>query len=342
MITDVITTSNKIEQLENQLYHLNRIECEIQVIETALEREPQTVVQLCLFILMKRFKRIKLLFNSFFGISIETIFVVAWLMTLLSITKSVYGYLHSKRWPICPGCLGIICQLFSIAFLVLSKLVFISITLLNAVYLHPFLYMVNMLFIVLYNKLFSGNMEEYFQHTLVTGIAPAYYKSSKKDSKSKIIRSCSTILQKYGIMINSVILHLITLMIYSAMGAILRITVFHYNIKKTYNNNDTINEDHTNDNMKLNGVERNQEKKSYLDQILFEQPLHNFPIQFVVGYIICIVFYVLLSAIYYRVFHPWKIIICEKYNEHIQKVESESNSKQDDDDSSTGAEISHL
>ena len=135
----------------------------MQVLETALEREPQTVVQLSLFILMKRFKRIRLLFSSYFGISIETIFVVTWLLTMFSITNTVYGYIHSKRWPITPGLLGTIIQLLAIGCLVTSKLVLISITLLNAVYLHIFLYGFNMLLIFLYYKLFSGNMKTYFE-----------------------------------------------------------------------------------------------------------------------------------------------------------------------------------
>jgi len=339
MVNEVIRTSNKIEQLENQLYHINKIECEIKVIETALESEPQTVVQLCLFILMKRFKRIKLLFTSYVGISIETVFVVSWLMTLFSIANSVYGYLHSKRWPISPAFFGILFQIFAIAFLVLSKPVLIAITLLNAVYLHPFLYIANMFFIFLYPKLFSGEIEIDFHHTMVTGIAPAFYKSSKKASKSTIIRRCSKILQKYGIIINSVILHLIPLMIYSAMGAILRITTFQYNIKETYEDIDN----HTNNTAKSNGIETNEDIPSNLEYILFYQPLHNFPIYFVVGYIICIGMYVVFTAIYYRAFHPWKNIIWDtKYNEHIQESEMESNSHQDDDESSTGEEISHL
>ena len=136
----IITISNKIEKLKHQLYHLNRLESEMQVLETALEREPQTVVQLCLFILMNRFKRIRLLFSSYFGISIEIIFGVTWALTLFSISNTVYGYLHSKRWPISPGFLGTIVQLIAIGGLVASKLLLIAITLLNAVYLHIFLY----------------------------------------------------------------------------------------------------------------------------------------------------------------------------------------------------------
>ena len=92
--------------------------------------------------------------------------------------------------------------------------------------------------------------------------------------------------------------------------------------------------------MKSTGIERNEDITSNLEYILFYQPLHNFPIYFVVGYIICIGMYVVFTAIYYRAFHPWKIIIWEtKYNEHIQEVEMENNLQQNDDESSTGAEV---
>ena len=185
-------------------------------------------------------------------------------------------------------------------------------------------------------------MEKYFQHTMVTGIAPAFYKSSKKASKSKIIRWCSRILQKYGVIINAIILHLITLLIYSSMGAILRNTVFPYNIKKKYGINDDNIQDYFNDTMKLSETGTNQEIQNYLNQLLFIHPLHNFPSQFVGWYIVCIVIYVLLSAIYYRAFHPWKNIILEKKtNEHKQEVKRKC-SQQDHDELSTDVEISHL
>ena len=330
IVKDVITITNEIQELENQLYNLNRLGNEILVIETAVEKEPQSVVQLCLFILMKHFKRIKLLFSSYFDISIETIFALSWLMTILSITKSVYGYLHAKRWPIVPGLLGSIVQHLAIAFLVLSKLHLISTTLLNAVYLHPFLYMMNLFLIFSYNKLLFGSTGDYFQHILVIGISPAFYNPSKIASNSDIVRFCSKILQKYGIVINAAILHLITLITYCTMGAILRNTMFHYNIKTTYGiTNDTI-KDNTNGTMRLSGDERNQEMQRYVDKIMFEKPLHSFPVEFVVVYIICILIYILLSVIYYRAFHPWKIIISEKKaSAHLQEAQLECVPQQD-------------
>ena len=186
-------------------------------------------------------------------------------------------------------------------------------------------------------------MDTYFEHTLVTGIAPAFYKSSKKTSKSNTIKRCSRILQIYGVIIHSVILHLITLIIYCAMGAILRHTMFPFNMKKTYGVNDDITNYHSNDTMMSNGTEINQGEQSYLDEILFEEPLHGFPIQFVGGYIICIAIYILLSAIYYRAFHPWKVIIWEKMsNKRVQEFEMDRIEQQDENESSTDEEVSHL
>ena len=186
-------------------------------------------------------------------------------------------------------------------------------------------------------------MEKSFQHTLVTGIAPVFYKSSKTDSKSKIIRSCLGALQKYGILINSVILHIITLLIYSTMGAILRNTMFHFNIKTSYDTYSDISEDHSNGTMKLNEVERNPIIPSYLNVIIFEQPLHDFPVKFVEFYIICTMFYVVFTAIYYRGFHPWKNIIWgKKSNKNIQEVQMESIPQQHDDEDMGCAEITHL
>ena len=96
------------------------------------------------------------------------------------------------------------------------------------------------------------------------------------------------------------------------MGAILRNTMFHYNIKKNYGGNDDSNEHYINGTSQQTGNSTNQEMERYLNQIIFEQPLHNFPFHFVVVYILCIVIHVLFSVLYYTAFHPWKIIIWKK------------------------------
>ena len=177
-----------------------------------------------------------------------------------------------------------------------------------------------MVLIFLYSKLVCGNTDTYFKHTLVTGIAPAFYKSTKKDSRSQLIRCYLSVLRKYGLDMvwNSVILHLITLMIYSTMGAILRNTMFHFNINIHYGNNTDIIKGHINETMRPNTIERNPEIQAYLDKVVFEQPLHNFPVHLVVWYYIFIGVYVVLSVIYYCAFHPWKILKREKKsNGHV-------------------------
>ena len=109
------------------------------------------------------------------------------------------------------------------------------------------------------------------------------------------------------------------------MGAILRNTMFHHTIKKNHGNTDDMIENYSNTTVKLHGNRRTQEIQSYLNEIrfekqkiqrylndiLFEQSLHNFPVQFVVAYIIFIVIYVLLAAMYYKVFHKNHVLFME-------------------------------
>ena len=59
LMKDVIAISDKIEHFQNRVYELNKIECEMQILETALEREPQLIVQICFYILMQQFKKKK-------------------------------------------------------------------------------------------------------------------------------------------------------------------------------------------------------------------------------------------------------------------------------------------
>ena len=65
--------------------------------------------------------------------------------------------------------------------------------------------------------------------------------------------------------------------------------------------------------------------------------------QFVIGYIISIVVYVLLAAMYYKVFHPWKsIFLMKKSSENVENVHREDPTQQNYDEPSTGAEMTHL
>ena len=128
------------------------------------------------------------------------------------------------------------------------------------------------------------------------------------------------------------------------MGAILRNTVFHYNIKKKDSDNDGGIE-----HASKTGNETNQEMQGFFNQIIFEQPLHNFPVYFVVMYIVCISIYVLLSIVYYRVFHPWRIIMGKKNSiqdgqsgDTPQQVNDEPLPEEENEEEEQEEEMSHL
>ena len=96
------------------------------------------------------------------------------------------------------------------------------------------------------------------------------------------------------------------------MGAILRSTMFPFNIKINYVNNNDIIKGYINETMIANMTERSPKIQAYLDKVVFEQPLHNFPFHLVLWYYFFIGLYVALSVIYYRFFHPWNILKCKK------------------------------
>ena len=122
------------------------------------------------------------------------------------------------------------------------------------------------------------------------------------------------------------------------MGAILRNTMFHYNIKNNYGGNVNSNEHYINGTSQQTGNSTSQEMERYLNQIIFEQPLHKFPFHFVAVYIFCIAIHVLFSVLYYAAFHPWKIIMGKKNsNENMEKGEREDISDHDRDESSPEA-----
>ena len=51
----IIEIINNLDSLYKQCFHLNQLECNIQIIETLSEREPQSVVTFSLLILMQKF-----------------------------------------------------------------------------------------------------------------------------------------------------------------------------------------------------------------------------------------------------------------------------------------------
>ena len=67
----IMEITNNLDILYKQSFYINQMECNIQIIETLSEREPQSVVTFSLLLLMQKFSRIRILFDSFFGIPFE-------------------------------------------------------------------------------------------------------------------------------------------------------------------------------------------------------------------------------------------------------------------------------
>ena len=304
MALDLATISNKINTLSTQQYYLHWIQKEAQIIQSALEREPQMVLQLCLYVLMKSFDRLSLFFSNFVGISAETLFISSFLLSSTIMAKSISDYLHHKRWPVLPNIFGLGFHLFAIGFLVVPKIILISYTLLNAFYLYPFIHGLNLFLVWLYNKLVCGNIESSFEQVLVMGIAPGFFKSTKKTSKNKVLNYFLRVSKKYGFVLHPVMLQLLTLFIYLSIGTILRHTVFPFSIKTENGVKYDIIEQENAD-----GIEHVEE--SYLDEVLYEHPLNNVPFVVVAGYLIGIVLYVLFAIIYKWKFSPPKEVIAQ-------------------------------
>ena len=154
---DVMDISDQIEHFQTRLYELNKIECEMQILETSLEREPQLIVQICFYILMRRFKRIELLFTSFLADRLDLVFIFTSVLSFNAIVNSVHNYIHSQKWPVIPTIPQRIVQSIAIGLMSISKILIISIMILNASYLYPFIYCTTIICFLLYKKAVSSH-----------------------------------------------------------------------------------------------------------------------------------------------------------------------------------------
>ena len=298
-----IKLSKDLESLNNKAYYLNQVGSEMQMIQTAIEKEPQMVIQLCIFVLMQYFKRLSLLFDKSFGISTEVFFMVNLAITLLSIAKSIVGYLNAKRHPVRPNMFGTIIVLLAVGMLVISKLALVSITLLNAFYLYPFTHGMNIFLFWLYTKMVCGKIRNSFHMAMVMPIAPAFFKSSKTRSQNMILQLYVRVLSKCGPILNTIVLHTITFSMYSVIAVILRSSLFHFNINMGIAD---IEADTVSTNMESYDART-------LARYMFQSPLQQFPSGIAFSYQMCIILYVLFSTVYYKFFHPWKQLILAKH-----------------------------
>ena len=230
---EVIEASEEKEQLQHQLYKINNIQCEMGILQSSFEREPQTIVQICLLILMTKFRRIKLLFSAYIGIPVKLVVGASSLMSMHFIANSIYKYHNCKNWKSTPDFLGAVTQHLAVFSLVSSKLIFVAIILLNAYYLHTFVFISNLVFIHFYIKFTDMDGKNNIFLLLKTGLAPAFYKPSRTISSKPLMKYFLGLSQKYP-MVNTVTLQFATLFLYCYVGGILRSTMFHFNINNDY------------------------------------------------------------------------------------------------------------
>lgn len=292
----IIGIINRLDLYAKESYHLTMLETNIQIIETIAEREPQSVVTLCLFFLMQNFNRIKLLFESSakVEISIQKFLIITWTISVISIVKSIFARLHSHRYPIEPGIIGKILQHLSIAIIELARLILISVSLLNAMYLHVFLYAFNLMIAYFFCKFSYRDISNLYEHVPFIILIPTFYSSTdmrkrKNDVHNTTIRKYSNlILEKF---VSPLSLYMITFVVYCSIGAILRQTTFPYNIK-------------------LKDDKDIQNDLPILDKSAFQNYIIDFPYLEVFGiYTGAIALHLLLSLVYYRIGHPWKVIL---------------------------------
>ena len=111
-------------------------------------------------------------------------------------------------------------------------------------------------------------------------------------------------------MIYVIMLYCKTLLLYSYVGAILRFTMFPFNIKKDYQSNveeDTMPPHHPNSTASSVKNESDGEgMKSSWESLLIDNQIHNFPFYFVVLCIISTIIFLILSLLYHKCFKPKK------------------------------------
>ena len=180
-------------------------------------------------------------------------------------------------------------EMISLACLLGPKLLFVSICLLNSVWIHPLLLVINLYIIgIIHKHMLRNNITIFDKMQLL--VSPAYYQFQKESNDEE----SSTMWQKIRKQSIAVGLHLITFSLYYGIGWILRSTVFHFTIK--------INE---NEESQVPGFLKNVALQSMFT-------LHWGIIISI--YIAFAILHYVFSGLYYRLGHPWSIEYCCKYH----------------------------
>ena len=219
--------------------------------------------------------------------------IITWIISVISIVRSIVSALHSHRYPVEPGILGKIIQFLAVTIIVVIRIFLISLTLLNAVYLHAFLHCFNITIAYLYCKFSNEHISHLYDHVPLIMIIPTFYSTSnirndRRHENEEAQTYLKLIREKF---VAPIILYLMTFGVYCSIGAVLRETTFPYNIRPKDNDD----------------VENDIPIFSKDD---FQNYVINIPyLTFFATYLVAIALHLLFSLIYYRIGHPWKVIL---------------------------------
>ena len=214
----VLLLATELESNFEHMFLAEKFFTEINSIENASERELQLTAQTILFINSRFFPRILTLFSEMFGLEIKYVFSINWICTILTISNGIIRYQHSKCYPFSPGVLGKIIQLFAVISLVTTKIVFISVRLINAPYFHivgHVLKMAIMFVISTQSKCFTGIT---FDCVTATSTTSAFFRPNMVDSHASL-KKCLT--SKGGI-ITTFLSEGLSYFIYGSLGFLVR------------------------------------------------------------------------------------------------------------------------
>lgn len=207
--------------------HYNRI----QIIESVVERVPQIVIQMTLFLASQEYPRLKAFFANIIqyqiGISGKILFILALLSSLVGVINSIRHVKNEKRFPVTPSLVGTLIQMVAIGSLLGPKMFLISSALLHAPYVFPLVLIIAMGLIVIYQKLMFGYLNVFSFDNLVTLVSFAFYRGSHVLKKDKTTSDQIPVLDRYGGIPNTLILSVLNYgLIYLPMAIVTNHYIF--------------------------------------------------------------------------------------------------------------------
>ena len=282
-IKSFLALCHQYNQLMKQIYHLDFMEVEINLIELSMEQEPQAVLQASLFILMLDFKRLEILSDLAFEMDLTLYMILTWTIQVVTMARSCVRGLHRHRFPIGPGMMGTAMQYVSILCLLVPKLAIISVSLLNATYLHPILIIANLAITYFILKGIM-RMKINFFDLILFSVVPAYHKLNKDNESEPLTKPKYKKFPNWSL---TILIHLMTITLYFAINWVLRQDVFIYKIEKEHNG--------------LNIT-------SFLDDVTSKSEVFTLHWIYLISiYFGSLVAYYLFTVAYYQSCHPWKV-----------------------------------